>query len=224
MKSDATIQKEVQDELKWQPLLNATEIGVAVKNGIVTLSGQVDSYTKKLAAEKAAKRIGGVKAVAEDIKVAYYGNRVKTDAEIAEAVVNALKWHSAVQEEKIKIKVDDGVVTLDGEVDWDYQRTNAKTAIENLTGVKLVVNLIGVKPKVKSSDVTQGIKDALLRSANSDAGRIRVDVIGSKVILSGFVRSFAEKEDAETAAWAAPGVITLESNLVVAEPEFSMID
>ena len=190
----------------------------------MTLSGQVDSYTKKLAAEKAAKRIGGVKAVAEDIKVAYYGNRVKTDAEIAEAVVNALKWHSAVQEEKIKIKVDDGVVTLDGEVDWDYQRTNAKTAIENLTGVKLVVNLIGVKPKVKSSDVTQGIKDALLRSANSDAGRIRVDVIGSKVILSGFVRSFAEKEDAETAAWAAPGVITLESNLVVAEPEFSMID
>lgn len=224
MKSDATIQKEVQDELKWQPLLNATEIGVAVKNGIVTLSGQVDSYTKKLAAEKAAKRIGGVKAVAEDIKVAYYGSRVKTDAEIAEAVVNALKWHSAVQEEKIKIKVDDGVVTLDGEVDWDYQRTNAKAAIENLTGVKLVVNLISVKPKVKSSDVTQGIKDALLRSANSDAGRIRVDVIGSKVILSGFVRSFAEKEDAETAAWAAPGVITLESNLVVAEPEFSMID
>ncbi len=224
MKSDATIQKEVQDELKWQPLLNATEIGVAVKNGIVTLSGQVDSYTKKLAAEKAAKRIGGVKAVAEDIKVTYYGSRVKTDAEIAEAVVSALKWHSAVQEEKIRIKVDDGVVTLDGEVDWDYQRTNAKAAIENLTGVKLVVNLISVKPKVKPSDVTQGIKDALLRSANSDAGKIRVDVIGSKVMLSGSVRSFAEKEDAETAAWAAPGVITLESNLVVAEPEFSMID
>jgi osmotically-inducible protein OsmY len=224
MKSDAMIQKEVQDELKWQPLLNATEIGVAVKNGIVTLSGQVDSYTKKLAAEKAAKRIGGVKAVAEDIKVVYYGSRVKTDAEIAEAVVNALKWHSAVQEEKIKIKVDDGVVTLDGEVDWDYQRTNAKAAIENLTGVKLVVNLISVKPKVKPSDVTQGIKDALLRSANSDAGKIRVDVIGSKVILNGTVRSFAEKEDAEAAAWAAPGVMTLESNLVVAEPEFSMID
>ncbi|HEX2845465.1 MAG TPA: BON domain-containing protein [Chitinophagaceae bacterium] len=224
MKSDAMIQKEVQDELKWQPLLNATEIGVAVRNGVVTLSGQVDSYTKKLAAEKAAKRIGGVKAVAEDIKVVYYGSRVKTDAEIAEAVVNALKWHSAVQEEKIKIKVDDGVVTLDGEVDWDYQRTNAKAAIENLTGVKLVVNLIGVKPKVKPSDVTRGIKDALLRSANSDAGKIRVDVIGSKVILNGTVRSFAEKEDAETAAWAAPGVMTLESNLVVAEPEFSMID
>lgn len=224
MKSDAMIQKEVQDELKWQPLLNATEIGVAVKNGIVTLSGQVDSYTKKLAAEKAAKRIGGVKAVAEDIKVVYYGSRVKADAEIAEAVVNALKWHSAVQEEKIKIKVDDGVVTLDGEVDWDYQRTNAKAAIENLTGVKLVVNLISVKPKVKPSDVTQGIKDALLRSANSDAGKIRVDVIGSKVILNGTVRSFAEKEDAEAAAWAAPGVMTLESNLVVAEPEFSMID
>ncbi|PZR25536.1 MAG: ornithine aminotransferase [Citrobacter freundii] len=224
MKSDATLQKEVQEELKWQPMLNAAEIGVAVKNGIVTLSGKVDSYTKKLAAEKAAKRIGGVKAVAEDIQVGYYGNKVKTDAEIADAVVNALKWHSAVQEEKIKIKVDDGVVTLDGEVDWDYQRTSAKSAIENLTGVKLVINLITVKPKVRSADVAQGIKDALQRSANSDAGKIRVEVSGTKVTLSGSVRSFAEKEDAETAAWAAPGVTTLESNLMVIEPEFSMID
>lgn len=224
MKSDATIQKEVQEELKWQPLLSAAEIGVAVKNGVVTLSGKVDSYTKKLSAEKAAKRIGGVKAVAEDIEVAYYGNTTKTDAEIADAVVNALRWHSAVQEEKVKIKVDGGIVTLDGEVDWDYQRTNAKSAIENLNGVKLVVNLITVKPKLKSADVAQGIKDALLRSANSDASKIKVEVKGSKVTLSGSVRSFAEKEDAESAAWAAPGVTALESNLMIIEPEFSLID
>ncbi len=224
MKSDAIIQREVQEELKWQPLLNATEIGVAVKNGVVTLSGKVDSYTKKLAAEKAAKRIGGVKAVAEDIQVGFFGTKGKTDAEIADAVVSALKWHSAVQEEKIKIKVEDGVVTLDGEVEWEYQRTNAISAIENLTGVKLVINMISVKPKVRSTDVAQGIKNALLRSANADASKIRVEVKGSKVTLSGTVRSFAEKEDAENAAWAAPGVASLESNLVVEEPEFSMVD
>jgi len=224
MKTDVMLQKEVQDELRWQPILNAAEIGVAVKNGIVTLSGKVDSYAKKLAAEKAAKRVGGVKAVAEDIIVGYRGNQVKTDTEIADAVLAALKWHSAVQEEKIRIKVEDGVVTLEGEVDWNYQRENAKAAISNLIGVKLVLNLIAVKPKVKPADISQGIRSALTRSAISDAAKIEVDVKGSKVVLKGIVRSFAEKEDAEAAAWAAPGVTSLESNLVVAEPELYLVD
>ena len=221
MKSDIQIQKDVMDELKWEPFLHASEIGVAVKNGVVTLSGQVDSYAKKLSAERAAKRVGGVKAVAEDIQVGISPNFRKTDAEIAEAVVNTLKWHTAVQEEKVKIKVEDGTVKLEGEVEWDYQRTNAKTAIENLAGVRSVINLITVKPKIKASDIHQKIQAAFLRNATIDADKINVEVVGTRVILRGRVRSFAEKEDAERTVWAAPGVLSLESNLEVDAPAYA---
>ena len=220
MKSDIQIQKDVMDELKWEPYLNASEIGVAVKNGVVTLSGQVDFYSKKLLAEKVAKRVAGVKAIAEDIQVGISPSYRKTDAEIADAVINALKWHTAVQEEKIKIKVENGIVRLEGEVEWDYQRINAKTAIENLAGVQSVINLITVKPKIKASEIQQKINAAFIRSATIDAEKINVEVSGGKVILRGKVRSFAEKEDAERAAWAAPGVISLESNLAIEVPEY----
>src|SRR5688572_25793419 len=135
MKSDSQIQNDVMNELKWAPFLNSSEIGVAVKNGIVTLSGQVDSYSKKLAVEKAAKRVSGVKAVAEDVQVGISPAYRKTDTEIAEAAVKTLKWHTAVPEDKIKMKVEDGNVILEGEVEWEFQRNLAKTAIENLTGV-----------------------------------------------------------------------------------------
>lgn len=221
MKSDLQIQKDVMEEIKWEPFLKASEIGVAVKNGIVTLSGIVDSYSKKLAAEKAAKRVSGVKAVAEDIQVGVSPSFRKTDAEIAEAVLNALKWHSAVQEEKIKIKVEDGHVRLDGEVEWEYQRTSAQTAIENLAGVQSVLNLITVQPKLKPTDIEQKISAALHRSATVDAGKIKAEVIGSRVTLRGKVRSFAEKDDAEHAAWSAPGVNSVESHLEIEEPEFA---
>lgn len=220
MKSDIQIQKDVMDELKWEPYLNASEIGVAVKNGVVTLSGQVDSYAKKLLAEKATKRVAGVKAVAEDIQIGISSSYRKTDAEIADAVLNALKWHTAVQEEKIKIKVEDGIVKLEGEVEWDYQRINAKAAIENLAGVQSVINLITVKPKIKVSDIQQKINSAFIRSATIDAKKINIEVSGGKVTLRGKVRSFAEKEDAERAAWSAPGVISLDSNLSVEVPEY----
>jgi osmotically-inducible protein OsmY len=224
MRTDAQIQKDVMDEIKWEPFLHASEIGVAVKNGVVTLSGQVDSYSKKLSAEKAAKKVLGVKAIAEDIQIGVSPAYKKTDTEIAEAVLNALKWHTAVQEEKIKIKVEDGNVRLDGEVEWEYQRTNAKTAIENLSGVRSVINFITVKPRATATDVRQKIASAFHRSATIDAEKITTEVVGSKVILRGKVRSIAEKEDAEIAAWNTPGVTILENKLTVEEPVYEFAE
>lgn len=221
MKNDLQIQKDVIEEIRWEPFLNSSEIGVAVKNGIVTLSGQVDSYSKKIIAEKAAKRVAGVKAVAEDIQVGILPGFRKTDTEIAEAVLNALKWNSAVRDEKIKIKVEDGNVKLDGEVEWEYQRSSIRSAIENLAGVHSIINLVTVKPKTTPTEIQQKIKAAFQRSATIDAGKITAEVLGSKVILRGQVRSFAEKEDAELAAWNAPGITSIDSKLEIEVPEYA---
>lgn len=224
MKTDFQIQKDVMDELKWEPYLNAAEIGVSVKNGVVTLSGHVDSYSKKIKAEKTAKKIAGVKAIAEDIQVGISPTLRKTDTEIAEAVLNALKWHTAVQDEKIKIKVEDGIVRLEGEVDWEYQRKNAKKAVENLTGVRSVLNLITLKPQVIAADIESKINAAFHRSATVDADKIKAEVVGTKVTLFGKVRSLAEKEDAEIAAWNAPGVTSVVSKIEVEVPEYAFED
>ena len=221
MKTDIQIQNDVMEELKWDPFLVSSEIGVAVKNGVVTLSGIVDTYAKKLTAETATKRVAGVKAVAVDIKVGISPKYLKTDAEIAEAVLNALKWHSAVQEDKIKVQVENGNVKLEGVVDWEYQRTNAKMAITNLTGVRSVTNLITVKPRIEVTDLQKKISAAFHRSATIDAGRIKTFINGSKVTLSGKVRSFAESEEAEDAVWAAPGVLTVDNQLEIEEPEYA---
>ncbi|MBX9781716.1 MAG: BON domain-containing protein [Chitinophagaceae bacterium] len=221
MKTDIQIQKDVMDELRWQPYLNASEIGVAVKNGIVTLSGMVDTYARKLNAEKAAKKVAGVKAVAEDIQVGISPGYRKTDAEIAEAILNALQWHTAVQEEKIKVKVEDGHVKLEGEVEWEYQRRSAQSAIEHLAGIRSVLNLITLKTKITASDIQQKISSAFHRSATLDAGKITAEVSGSKVTLKGTVRSFAEKEDAEVAAWNAPGVTAVDSRIEINIPEYA---
>jgi osmotically-inducible protein OsmY len=222
MKTDSQIQKDVMAQLKWEPFLNASEIGVAVKNGIVTLSGKVDSYLKKLAAEDAAKKIAGVKAIAEDIQIGVSPADKKTDTEIAEAVVNALTWHTAVQEDKIKIKVENGVVKLEGEVEWEYQKTNAKSAVNNLAGVNSVINLIVVKPKIVSSAIEKRINEAFHRSATIDASKVKADVIGSKITLRGKVRSYVEKEDAENAAWNAPGVTSVIDELEIEVPEYEL--
>ncbi|ANE49567.1 BON domain-containing protein [Flavisolibacter tropicus] len=213
MKSDLHIQHDVQDQIMWEPILNPAQIGVAVKDGIVTLSGIVDTYAKKLAAEKAAKKVAGVKAVALDLQVGISPLYRKTDSELADAVIHALSMNVSVPQEAIQVKVDDGIVTLDGEVDWDYQRAAAKTAIEGLIGIKAVNNNLTIKPMLSSENISRKISEALHRSATIDAQRISVEVIGTKAVLKGKVRSFAERDDAEDAAWAAPGITSVENKL-----------
>ena len=200
MKSDYEIQLDVINQLKWDPFLEVAEIGVSVKNGIVTLSGQVDSYSKKMEAEKEAKKVFGVRAVVENIQVGPSLSDSKTDTEIAESVLNSLKWHSVVPEDKIQVKVEDGTVTLDGEVNWEYQRNSVKNAVASLAGVRTIVSNISVKAKTTPDDVKQKISAAFHRAASIDAEKISVEVFGNKAILSGNVRSFAEKEEAEEAA------------------------
>jgi osmotically-inducible protein OsmY len=215
MKTDTEIQKNVMEELDWEPSLTSGEIGVSVKNGIVTLSGTVDSFMKKVSAEKAAKRVAGVKAVAEDIEISYTPEGKRTDTAIAEAVVNALKWHSAMQENKIRVKVDKGWVTLEGDVEWEFQRNSARYMVESLRGVTGISNLIRIKPSANAVDVTRQINAAFHRSATLDAGKISIGVNGTMVTLSGKVRSYAEKKDAENAAWKAPGVTEVENKIEI---------
>ena len=215
MKKDLEIQQDVMLELKWQPFLVASNIGVSVKDGIVTLSGTVDNLSQKITAENAAKKVSGVRAIAEDIQIGVSPAFKKTDTEIAETVLNALKWHSAVPEENISVKVEDGVVTLEGDVEWEYQRNSARNAICNLLGVRNVLNNLIIRPKASSLDIKSKIKSAFYRSATIDADKIMVEVVGNKVILSGKVSSYGEKEDAEDAAWAAPGIATVENKLEV---------
>lgn len=222
MKTDLEIQKDIMDELQWAPLLNVSEIGVAVKNGVVTLSGTVDSYSKKEEAEKAAKRVAGVKAVAEDIEVKPFASSIKNDTEIARMIADSLKWHSAVQEDKIKVKVENGWVTLEGQVDWEFQRDAAKNVIKDLTGVKGITNLIMVKASVTAKDIKQKIAAAFHRSATIDSDKVQIEIRGSKAILSGKVRSWLEKEDAENAVWRAQGITSVEDKLVIDTGVFAL--
>ena len=215
MKSDAEIKEDVLDELAWQPNIDETEIGVIVENGIVTLSGVVNQYSKKIAAEKAVKSVEGVKAIAGDIEVKYGDDFKKTDKEIAKAVVEALEWNSSVPEENLTIKVEDGWVYLSGEVNWQYQRNAAKSAVENLLGVRKVINNISIKQAVKPFDVKEKIKKAFERSAELDANNITVLTDGYTVTLQGKVHSIKEKEDAESAAYRAPGVYSVKNELKV---------
>ncbi|WP_295125044.1 BON domain-containing protein [uncultured Chitinophaga sp.] len=219
MKTDIKLQEDVMEQLRWEPSLNSAEIGVAATNGVITLSGKVDSYYKKIIAEKVVRRVSGVKAVAEDIVVGLSPFDQKTDTDLAESVVHTFKWDNAVPDEKISVKVEDGVVSLYGEVMFEYQRTAAQNDVQKLVGVVRVNNFLTVEKQPTPYDVKRKIMAAFHRSATIDANRISAEVSGNKVTLTGMVRSLAEADDAIDAAWAAPGIEAVENLLTLEEGE-----
>lgn len=216
MKNNEDLRNEVMDEIRWDPELRdvATEIGVASKDGVVTLSGVVTSYWKKLAAERAAQRVAGVKVVASNIDVGLSGIGKRTDTEIAEAAKNALRWNSAVNEDKLEVKVDNGWVYLEGKVDFDYEKRYAQDCVENLLGVRGVTNNITIVTKViNTEDIQRKIVAAYHRHASIDASSISVIAAGNKVVLKGKVSSWAERKEAERVARLAPGVSSVDNKI-----------
>jgi osmotically-inducible protein OsmY len=216
MKTDTELQHAVMDELAWEPSVDAAEIGVSAESGIVTLSGTVKSLPQKWAAEKAAQRVAGVKAVTDETVVKLPGDSELTDTDIARAAVNALDWNASVPRGRVTLFVSHGWVTLEGTVRFHYERVAAEYAVRAITGLKGVTNLITVKPPHTSpSDVKHRIEQAFERAADVDAQTISVDTRDGKVILRGTVGSWTEREQAEWAAWAAPGVSQVENRILV---------
>ncbi len=215
MKTDKQLQADVMDELSWDPKLNSAEIGIAVKNGIVTLSGHVDNYTKKLAAEDAAKRVKDVKGIVEEITVELSLEGKHTDQELAQAAINALRWNNAVPDQNIKVEVEKGWLALEGHLDWQFQKDAAFNAVKDISGLKGVTNLLNIRPRINVPVVRDTIKKALERSADVEADRILIETYGNKVVLRGKARSWNEKIEVERAAWSAPGVMEVEDDLVL---------
>lgn len=216
MRSDSDIKRDVEEELRWDPDIDATDIGVAVKNGVVTLSGFVRSYIQKFESEDAAKRVSGVVGIANDIEVRLPGTDTRPDPEIARDAVSAIKTQLPFSWESIKVIVKNGWVTLEGNAEWNYQRERAESAVRWLTGVKGVTNSIKLKPQVPPpSEIKRKIEEAFRRNAEIDANRIKVETRNGTVILEGTVRSWAERQEAERAAWAAPGVTKVEDRIAI---------
>jgi osmotically-inducible protein OsmY len=216
MKTNMQLQQDVIDELQYEPSIEAAGIGVTAKDGIIALTGTVKSYSEKWSATQAAERVSGVKAVVDEIRVDLPFTHKRGDEDIARAVLQALEWDVQVPHTRIMVKVEQGRITLEGDVDYKYQQTAAENAARNLTGVNAVNNLIHVKPIANPSEVKVKIENALRRAAELDAQKIRVEVINDKVTLRGTVRSWSERSEAERAAWSAPGVRLVEDDLSVA--------
>jgi osmotically-inducible protein OsmY len=213
MKTNEILQKDVQDALKWEPLLHAAEIGVIVKDGVVTLTGTVDSYAKKIEAEQATKMVSGVKALVEKIEIKYGNYGKKSDEDIANEIINAFKWNWSIPDEKIKVKVENGWVTLTGIVIWNYQKEASNIAIKNLLGVVGITNNIHIQSESKDKIEKLAIENALVRNWSINDDDIHIEVKENNVTLSGTVDSYYEKEEAERIAWNAPGVTTVNNEL-----------
>ncbi len=217
MGGDTQLKKHVEDELSWQPSVDEASIGVSVKDAIVTLTGHVRSYAEKMAAERAVMRIQGVKALATELEVSLPGAHERTDEDIALAAINVLLWNVMVPKDAIKVKVTKGWVTLSGVVEWSFQKHNAEREVSRLIGVKGVIDEVEVKPSRTwlSAEIKTGIEAALKRSAEVEARRINVEIRGSTVVLTGTVSSWLERNAAERAAWAGPGVSRVENKLLI---------
>jgi osmotically-inducible protein OsmY len=224
MKTNEELQKDVQNAIKWEPLLNAAEIGVTAKDGIITLTGVVNSYAKKSQAEQAAKNVAGVKAVVEKIELKFGTDYAKKDDnEIAIEVLNAIKWNWEVPNDKIKVKVEKGWVTLDGELNWNFQKDAAKNVVKNLMGVTGVSNNINIKPESHDKIEKAKVEDALIRNWSITSQDIDVSVSGKNVTLSGKVSSWYQKDEAGRIAWNTPGIWTVDNKLEV-EYDYALID
>ncbi len=212
---DMDLKKTILDELEWEPSVEAAHIGVAVDDGVVTLSGHVSSYAEKIAAEVAVRRIKGVRGIAEEIEVQFPGDKKTADDQIAKRALNVMEWASTVPKDAVQVKVQRGVVTLNGQVDWYYQKEEASTAVRKLSGVRAVINDISIKQKPQAGDIKLKIEQALKRNADLEANSIKVVVTGGRVTLDGKVKAWYERDLAERTAWSAPGVTAVEDRIQI---------